>query len=380
MSIADVLSGARRWHIETCRAEELEPRLPDGCVDLILTDPPFHKVKDLAWDREHKTAGGFLDWLGERLAAWRRILAPNGSLYVFASPAMAWGVEGKVREHFSLLARATWCKTLKHTPAHYKMRKESLRNYFPSSEAILFAEQNGSDAIALGESLYGARCDALRGEVFEPMRAYLDGERERAGLDRAACDAACGNQMSGHYFSRVQWALPTATNYEKLRAAAPGFFLRPWGDLKREHDALRERYDRERETLDHLRRPFTVSAAVPYTDVWHYTTVKPFDGKHPCEKPPEMALDIVRASSRPGGLTLDLFGGSFVFSAAAVALGRRAIACDMDPHWCEVGRERCRLAEETGQIVTRARRAPKPGMPPESGPRIRQLDLFSGPA
>lgn len=73
-----------------------------------------------------------------------------------------------------------------------------------------------------------------------------------------------------------------------------------------------------------------------------------------------------------------LFGGSFVFSAAAVALGRRAIACDMDPHWCEVGRERCRLAEETGQIVTRARRAPKPGMPPECGPRIRQLDLFSG--
>mgnify|MGYP002413513966 CR=1 FL=1 len=73
MTIESVLSGERRWHIECCRAEELELLLPDGCVDLILTDPPFHKVKDLAWDREHKTAGGFLDWIGERLAAWQRL-------------------------------------------------------------------------------------------------------------------------------------------------------------------------------------------------------------------------------------------------------------------------------------------------------------------
>lgn len=373
MSILDVLSGTRRWHIECCRAEELEPRLPDGCVDLILTDPPFHKVKDLAWDREHKTAGSFLDWIGERLTAWRRILAPNGSLYVFASPGMAWGVEGRVREHFSVLTNIRWAK---EEGRHRAACKEDLRAPFSASETVIFAEHQGDGVLSRAEADYVRRCDVLRGEVFEPLRAYLDGERERAGLDRAACDAACGNQMSGHYFSSVQWALPTAKNYDKLRAAAPGFFLRPWTDLKREHDWLRERYDREREAIEDLRRPFTVSAEVPYTDVWTYPTVQAYPGKHPCEKPPEMALDIVRASSRPGGLTLDLFGGSFVFSAAPVALGRRAIACDMDPAWCEVGRERCRLAEETGQVVTRARRAPKRETPPESGPRVRQLDLF----
>ena len=379
MSTADVLSGARRWHIETCRAEELEPRLPDGCVDLILTDPPFHKVKDLAWDREHATADAFLRWIGKRLAAWRRILASNGSLYVFASPAMAWGIEGKVREHFSVLTNIRWAKPPHSTKAEM-FRKEDLRAPFPASETIIFAEQKGSDALALGESRYAAKCDELRGFVFEPLRAYFDAERKRSGLRsdqiQAGMFARTGARyvFDRHTFSRSQWELPTAEQY----AAARDLFNAEGNPEGAPY--LRVQYEDLRRQYEDLRRPFTVSAEVPYTDVWTYPTVQAYPGKHPCEKPPEMALDIVRASSRPGGLTLDLFGGSFVFSAAAVALGRRAIACDMDPHWCEVGRERCRLAEETGQIVTRARRAPKPGMPPESGPRIRQLDLFSGPA
>jgi len=345
MTLANVLSGEARYHVACCRAEELEERLPDGSVSLILTDPPFHKVKDLAWDREHKTAGGFLDWIGERFRAWRRILAPNGSLYVFASPAMAWGVEGKVREHFEVLTNIRWAKPPHSTKAEM-YRKEDLRAPFAASETIIFAEQKGSDSIALGESQYGAKCDELRGFVFEPLRAYLDGERQRAGLDRAACDAACGNQMSGHYFSAVQWALPTAPNYAKLRAAAPGFFLRTWEDLRAQYEDLR--------------RPFSVSSEVPYTDVWTYPTVQRYPGKHPCEKPPKMALDIVRASSRAGGIVADFFSGSGVFAAAAVALGRRAIACDMDPHWVGVTSERCARAEETGDVA----RVSRPAKPP----------------
>lgn len=344
MSIEDVLSGARRWHIETCRAEELEPRLPDGCVDLILTDPPFHKVKDLAWDREHKTAGSFLDWIGERLAAWRRILAPNGSLYVFASPGMAWGVEGKVREHFAVLTNIRW---VKNAGWHEKARPEDLRAPFPASETIIFAESGRAPlATAIGEALRHARVTA-REAARRLGYVAADGKGTplvelwlRARAEHGACE-------------------PSAEQFHRLMTLC---------GVKTPPD------------YDSLARPFSVSAEVPYTDVWTYPTVNTYPGKHPCEKPAAMALDIVRASSRPGGLTLDLFGGSFVFSAAAVALGRRAIACDMDPAWCEVGRERCRLAEETEQVITRARRAPKREASPESGPRVAQLDLFGNAA
>jgi len=350
MSLVDVLESRATHHVACERAEAFVDRLPDGCVSLMTLDFPYYGVKDDAWDNAWESPEAFIAWMGSILAPCRRALAPNGSIYVFTKPqsddggvTMATRVEREIVNHFHLLTRATWCKTLKHTPAHYKMDKSILRSYFPLSEQIFFAEQRGEDA-------HGAACARLRGEVFEPLRAYLDGERERAGLDRAACDAACGNQMAGHYFSAVQWALPTAANYAKLQARAPGCFGRPYEALREQYEALREQYEA-------LRRPFSVSAAVPYTDVWHYDTVQPHDGKHPCEKPEDMARDIVRASSREGGLVADFFCGSGAFLAAAVAEGRRAIGCDMDPHWAEQAQRRCDAVKATGRVV---RTAPKP--------------------
>ena len=231
-----------------------------------------------------------------------------------------------------------------HSGQHGRAEKEALRAPFPASETIIFAEQFGADNMAKGEAGYGAKCDELRGFVFEPLRAYLDGERERAGFSRSECDAATGNQMSGHYFSRVQWTLPTKANYEKLREAfnarAAGEHLRrEYEHLRREYEDLRREYEDLRREYEDLRRPFTVSAEVPYTDVWEFQTVQAYPGKHPCEKPPDMAEHIVNSSSRPGALVADFFCGSGVFLAEAVRLGRRAIGCDMSPKWAQRARQ-----------------------------------------
>ena len=77
-----------------------------------------------------------------------------------------------------------------------------------------------------------------------------------------------------------------------------------------------------------LRRPFSVTADVPYTDVWTYPTVGRRVGKHPCEKPLAMMEDIIRASSRPGAIVFDPFMGSGVTGEAAVRLGREFIGME----------------------------------------------------
>jgi site-specific DNA-methyltransferase (adenine-specific) len=169
------------------------------------------------------------------------------------------------------------------------------------------------------------------------LRAYLDGERERAGFDRKACDEACGNQMAGHYFSRIQWALPTRANYEKLRVA---FNARGGDYLRREYDDLRREYDDLRREYDDLRRPFSVTADVPYTDVWTFPTVGGYKGKHPCEKPQAMLRHIIAASSRPNAVVLDPFAGSGSTGEAALALGRQFIGIEMSEHWVQKARER----------------------------------------
>ena len=316
--------------------------MPDNSVDLILTDPPYFKVKDEPWDRAWAKPEGFLAWLGEVAEQWQRVLKPNGSLYCFASPQMGARVEVLLRQRFEVLNHITWAKPAFSTKAEM-FDKPTMRSYFPASERIIFAEHYGSDNIAKGEAGYVAKCDELRGFVFEPLRAYLDGERERAGFDRKMCDEACGNQMAGHYFSRIQWTLPTRANYEKLRAA----FNRTGGDyLKREYDDLKREYDDLRQEYESLRRPFAVTADVPYTDVWTFPTVQAYKGKHPCEKPQSLLRHAIAASSRAGAVVLDSFAGSGATGEAAIALGRRPILIEKDPHWVARIRERLTVAPD----------------------------------
>jgi site-specific DNA-methyltransferase (adenine-specific) len=313
--------------------------MPKNSVDLIVADPPYFRVKDEPWDRQWAKPEGFLAWIGEVAAQWHRILKPNGSLYCFASPQMGARVEVKLRETFDVLNHITWAKAATIDAGwHRQASKESLRAYFPTTERIIFAEHYGADNIAKGEAGYVAKCDELRGFVFEPLRAYLDGERERAGwsVRRVAEEyqKVTGSRtvtgMAGHWFGQVQWALPTAANYAWLRELFAGDYLR------REYDDLRREYD-------DLRRPFAVTADVPYTDVWTFPTVGTYKGKHPCEKPQAMLRHIIAASSRPNAVVLDSFAGSGSTGEAALALGRQFIGIEMSEHWVQKSQERIAL-------------------------------------
>jgi len=303
---------------------EVLPTLPASSVDLVLTDPPYHKVKKDAWDRQWKTPEDYLTWLRRVLVEFRRVLKPNGSLYLFASPQMSARVECCVGEVFDVLNRITWRKSEgRHKASH----KEGLRSFFPASEAIIFAEQRGSDGFAKGESQYTTKCDDLRGFIFEPLRKYLDDARELAGCSRHICDTVLGNQMSGHYFSTVQWTLPTSKNYAKLQE------LFGIEKLPRQYEDLRRQYEDLRRQYEDLRRPFSVTADVQYTDVWDFQTVPHYRGKHPCEKPTALIEHMITASSRPGAVVLDAFMGSGVVGEVALKLNRNFIGIEADAAW-----------------------------------------------
>jgi site-specific DNA-methyltransferase (adenine-specific) len=283
--------------------------------------------------------------MGRLCEQWERVLKPNGSLYVFASPRMAARVECKIGETFNVLNRITWRKGQYDTKAEMNP-KEWQRLYFPVSEALVFAEHYGADNIAKGEAGYVAKCDDLRGFVFEPLRAYLDGERQRAGVSKPQVDVewrqwknSPRGGMSSHWFSVSQWALPTRDNYEWLRETFSR--LNHGGEnLRRDYEDLRRDYEDLRRDYEDLRRPFQVSADVPYTDVWDFPTVKAYPGKHPAEKPLAMMEHIVKASSRPGAVVLDCFAGSGTTGVAASRLGRDFIGIELDAGWCERARER----------------------------------------
>lgn len=295
---------------------EVMQTLPDNSIDLICVDPPYFKVKSNAdsefnwWDNQWDKPIEFLKWIDQLAEQWQRLLRPNGSLYCFASHRMSARVEVQLSDRFNVLTRITWQKPPFTTKAEMAI-KENLRSYFPSSESIIFCEQDQ--------------------EIF---RMYLDQERENAGATLEQCNIACGHSANGgmagrHYFRPSQFIFPTEENYHKLQKAFPGYFLRLY---------------------ESLRRPFNVTADVPYTDVWSFPTVKAYPGKHPCEKPADLLEHIISASSLPNAVVLDCFAGSGSTLLAAKKLERQYIGIEIDPHW--VSRCNQRLGDFTAPHVS----------------------------
>jgi site-specific DNA-methyltransferase (adenine-specific) len=328
--------------------------MADNSIDAVVTDPPYFKVKSEWWDRQWDKPAEFLAWLDQVAEQWQRILKPNGSLYCFASPKMAARVEVMLEGRFCVLNHVRW---VKEAGWHQKASKEEARMFKTPWEGVIFCEHYGADNIAKGEAGYGAKCDELRGFVFEPLRAYLDGEKQRAGFTtRQVAEAfqlKSGSRtvtgMAGHWFTSVQWTLPTAENYRWLQNL---FNANGSEYLRREYEDLRREYE-------DLRRPFSVSADVPYTDVWTFPTVQHYPGKHPCEKPAAMLEHIIAASTRPGAVVLDCFAGSGATLLAAKNLGRLPIGIEIDDHWVQVAKARL----EGNQPPQRPTRQPAPASP-----------------
>src|SRR5574343_635064 len=100
--------------------------MADNSLDAIVTYPPYFKVKGEAWDRQWDNPAAFIAWIDKLCEQWQRILRPNGSLYVFASPKMSARVEVKIGEWFNVLNNITWQKPPYSTKAEM-FNKETCR-------------------------------------------------------------------------------------------------------------------------------------------------------------------------------------------------------------------------------------------------------------
>jgi site-specific DNA-methyltransferase (adenine-specific) len=88
---------------------EILPSL-DIKSDVLLTDPPYFKVKQEEWDNQWDKASEFLGWMGDFLDRAKPLLTPQASVWVFASPSMTSSVERLVGERFRVLNSIRWVK------------------------------------------------------------------------------------------------------------------------------------------------------------------------------------------------------------------------------------------------------------------------------
>jgi adenine-specific DNA-methyltransferase len=321
--------------------------LPAASVQLILTDPPYYNTKTsylgekLTWDRQWKTPAAYLAWLKQMALEWRRVLAPNGSVYCFASPQMAAYVEVMLGEVFHVIQRLTWRKPPYSTKAEM-FEKDALRMFFPASEAIVFCEQAGSDEAAMGESGYAAQCGDLHCQVYgQVFGTYLRSEFARAGATNREIAALFPSRTGGLTGNVSNWLLgyncPTKEQYLTIRRYLNARHGQEYSYLRQEYEDLRQEYEDLRQEYEDLRRPFFAAKDRPYTDCWDFATVPSHALKHPCQKPLGLLRHIIATSSREGDHVLDCCAGSFATLEAAKQLKRQGIGIEVEPRWCQLG-------------------------------------------
>lgn len=295
--------------------------------DALITDPPYFKVKQDEWDNQWAKSSEFLSWMGRFLDAAKPLLAANGSVWVFASPAMTSSVERVVGERFRVLNSIRW---VKDAGWHQKAELAAMRSFLTPWEGVIFAEQYADE--------YDDAAKALHKQVFAPLGRYIQSERERAGWSRSDLEVALGYASTSDptrgtalcYRWEEGSSLPTPETYQRMRDLLNGH----GGDfLRREYEDLRREYE-------DLRRPFTITSRAYSTDVWNFQTVKPSPGKHPCEKPLPMLEHMISVSSRAGATILDPFAGSGSTLVAAKRLGRHAVGVELEERYCEIAARR----------------------------------------
>jgi site-specific DNA-methyltransferase (adenine-specific) len=283
-------------------------RMPEHSVSLILTDPPYHatKKRNIYGDTAFAEDQHYLDWMAEYSAEWHRILRPNGSLFCFCDSSMAGRLEVQFSRKFNILSHVVWTKP--NDPGFDgwkgKMKKEALRQWYPHSERILFAEP------------------AVEGNLFRsPFALFLRDVRKQAGLTMHDLTAKIGAHGKVNHGGAVSnWEdgrnTPSQEQYDKICAA-----ILETGRVE------------TMPTYEDVIRVFKMDGTKEFTDVWTFPSVRPYKGKHPAEKPAAMLEHAIAATTCPGDIVLDCFGGGGSTALAALKLGRRTVAIEIEPVW-----------------------------------------------
>ena len=290
---------------------ELLKKIPDHTVALILTDPPYHSTKkrNIVGDTSFTKDSEYIDWMKKYAQEWKRVLKHNGSIFCFCSSCMSAKLQLMFSEYFNVLSEIVWTKP--NAPGYdgwkQKMKKESLRQWYPHSERIIFLE-NAAEG-NLFKSYFGSQLTAWRKSVkMSTIKlAELTGAYGKVNHGGAVANWEAGRNI------------PSKEQYEKIKTVLSEAGVTKIPDYE---DVI---------------RPFSVNKDVEFTDIWSFENVRQYRGKHPAEKPVDLLEHAIKATTFKGDIVLDCFAGSGATGIAAMNLGRKAILFEIDPEWCNFG-------------------------------------------
>lgn len=310
---------------------ELMNRIPDGYVDLVLTDPPYGTMKGQGSSPAARSLGfDNCDWdtalpISQMFDAIARVLRPNGKCVLFSQEPYTSELIAKAVPALPFSYRAIWLKREAGNPL--KCNKAMLGRF---EDICIFSKPCPKHDFC-GEN-------PLR-EYFAKVFAFI-GKTKKQIMDAVG-------QKADHCFrlDSPQYSLCTEETYRELVEVfgidkMDGFL--EYSQLK----PIQEQYQEQNIRSIARRYPSVFNlwqGGKSKSNVLEYA--KDRGGYHPTQKPVKLLEDLIQTFSNPGDVVLDFTMGSGSTGVACVNTHRRFIGIELDENYFEIAQRRIMEAE-----------------------------------
>lgn len=340
-----IVQGDNLQFLKTCYLNQ-DPMIKDrvkGKVNLFYLDPPFATKGDFGGKSGEDSYADkidraeFIEQLRERLIFLRELLAQDGSIYVHLDQKMSQYLKIVLDEVFKqggFINEISWKRQSAHNdPGKCGVIHDTL---------LLYANSENR---------------TWNRVLTKPSPDYIEEffDQVEAGTNRryARGDLSAGGLSGGGYEYEYRgikhiWRCPLST---MEKHDAEGCLHWPKNGVPR------------------LKRYLDEFEGVPLQDVW--TDIKIIHNRsperigYPTQKPEALLERIILASSNPGDLVVDIFGGSGTTAAVAEKLGRRWITCDFGKHAIYTMQKRMCLIAESQKLGTQEKKKVLYKKPPQ---------------
>jgi adenine-specific DNA-methyltransferase len=317
---------------------ETMKRIETGSINLIICDSPYFKICG-GFDWAFKTMQEWIDWHILLRDEFERIMADNGSLFVFGDEKNIAYLQVEFDKKFNLLNSIVYRKNI--TPAIKGL--EGCNSFVPMTERILFYDK--------GENKTGLEMIMNGQNNFETIRNYFKDEREKTELsykeinDKCFGSASNGGGMASNILTsyKLGWSFPTQDRYEALQKI--GICQKPYEDLRKEYEDLRKEYEDLRKEYEDLRRPFNNQFRL--TDVIDAKRKSSF---HPTTKDGAVIEKLILTTTKENDLIFSPFLGSGTDRIAAHNTKRQIISCELDKNYYDQAEARYQEHIKQGRL------------------------------
>ena len=338
---------AVRWGLVEADALRLLATLPDGCIDAIVTDPPygigFHHE---AWDRQDRET--FAGWTAVWAEQCLRVLKPGGYMVAFGAPRtfhrLVCGVEDAGLDVRDVLL---WLYG-QGVPKSRKLPGGMGTALKPAYEPILLSRVPPVGTVKANLQTWGTSAlniDAARVQTdthpgYWPANVTLSHD---SGCHKQGCTDSC-----------PLWLLDGANP-----ASRPSRLF---------YCAKAARSEREAGCEQLPARQIQLYSGSPR---------RARRNVHPTVKPLDLMRWLVRLTCPPGGVVLDPFAGSGSTGAAALIEGRQFFGVERESEYVRVARARLEhFAAARAGWPRGERKGSPPGVRRQCHPTKKEVFLY----